>query len=131
MPPFCRRSVNVRDSPRLIFTWIHVALGSIELLARLSERWRHIYFNLPSSLYEAFHPVQGHVPLLRYASMHFRPYTWPHGPFEMFSITPQLRQVQFHGFPNIRMVLPFAQLRSISANTSDIDYWKCWMQIRS
>jgi hypothetical protein len=93
----------------------------ISVVVRFSERWRHITFDLPSPYYDNLHSIQGRLPLLESLSM--RLLGGPRSeenPFWMFSIAPQLKMVQCSDFPPHSIVIPLAQLTSLSGYQCNI-----------
>lgn len=95
----------------------------VDIIGRFSKHWCHIRFDLPLLYYESLCSVQGHIPLLR--SMSLKVLGWYEGSLEvdslyMFSIAPQLQVVHCGGFPPGKLILPLAQLTSLSGYPYDI-----------
>ena len=92
-------------------------LGIMSVVARFSERWRHIIFNLPILCYDALRSVRGRLPMLK--SLSLRLLGEERGSamnaLQMFSIAPQLHVAQCEDFPPQGVVLPLDQLTSLSA----------------
>lgn len=94
-------------------------LEIMDVIARFSKRWCHIQFRLNVFCYEALRTVQGRIPILSTISMSSSNWMDSHpasqyAPFEMFSIAPQLRKAEYHGFLPERIILPLDQLNTLS-----------------
>jgi hypothetical protein len=88
----------------------------IGVVARLSERWRHINFDFPWVYYNGLRSVQGRVPLLESVSVRLLGMFDYLGPLQIFSVAPQLRAVRCEDFPPQGVQFPFSQLTSFSGH---------------
>jgi hypothetical protein len=92
------------------------------VIAHYSERWCHVTFKLPLSIYLAIPSVQSRIPLLEYVTVRLLDLYEPsemdrmlNHPLELFSIAPQLRVIDCFTFPPRSLVYPSsAQLTSFS-----------------
>ena len=108
----CALTISLTSTCTVMNTWNR---NIITTLAGVSERWRHITFNLPPLYYEGFRSVEGRLPLLESVTMIYRAWMgYGVDDSRIFSVAPQLRVVHFDKFCSSNIVLPLAQLTTLS-----------------
>jgi hypothetical protein len=101
-----------------------VVLEVMSVVARFSERWSHVTFNIPLSCYDALRSVQGRLPLLTSLSAKLSAGVM-YQPLPIFSVAPQLQVARCVDFLPEFLPLPIGQLTSLSGYQSNlIDFLK-------
>jgi hypothetical protein len=100
-----------------------MAVRALDVVAKSSERWSHIAFQLPFFCYESFKCIENHLPNLESISLSKE--RWGDGEdeveLEMFSIAPQLRAVCMQGYYLQTLVLPTRQLTKLCVKSGCLD----------
>lgn len=94
----------------------------MDIIARRSDRWRNVAFELPSFCYDALSRVKYKLPNLKYFALDNLMWSTGREPkLDMFSFAPSLRNVRMWGFSPHILALPTNQLTALRMDCEYVD----------